>query len=111
MIAVNFALAARKTNRTDALVSVNSVAALATVEAWLGGALVDVDLAVLASVASRAGAVIVVDQIDAQRVVLTLTDAVVDVARAVLAGETAATLAPVDREDVLKTSVIFHPRV
>jgi hypothetical protein len=95
VVAVDLALVARVADGADALVGVDEVTALAAVLAGLGGALVDVDLAVLAGVAGRAGAVVVVHQVDAEGVVLALTDAVVDVAGAVLPCEAASALAPV----------------
>ena len=96
MVAIDLALGASVSHGTDALVGVYEVTTLAAVLAGFRGALVDVDLAVLARVARRAGTVVVVDEVDAQRVVLALTHAVVDVARAVLPDEAAATLTPVE---------------
>lgn len=89
MILVDLALVSGETDRTYALVRVHQISALATVLAGFRGALVDVHVAILARIACGAAAVIIVDQIDAQRPVLALADAIVDVLRAVLPRETA----------------------
>jgi len=99
MVAIDLALVAGEAHRTHALVRVHQVAAFAAVLARFRRALVDVDVAVLAGIASGAAAVIIVHQVDAERAVLTLADAVVDVLRAVLAGEAASASAPADDND------------
>lgn len=97
MILVDLALVSGETDRTYALVSVHQISALATVLAGFRGALVDVHVAILARIACGAAAVIIVDQIDAQRPVLALADAIVDVLRAVLPRETAPAPTPETR--------------
>lgn len=94
VIPVDLALISGETDWTHALVRVHQVSAFSAVLARLRGALVDVHVAILARVSRGTAAVIVVDQVDAQRSVLTLTDAVVDVLRAILPRETAPAATP-----------------
>lgn len=94
VVSVDLALITGETDRADALVSVHQISALAAVLTGFRGALVDVDVAVLAREPCGAAAVIIVDQIDAESPVLALTDAVVDVLRAILPRETAPAATP-----------------
>lgn len=87
MITIDLALIASEAHWAHALVSVDQIAAFAAVLARLGCALVDVNVAVLAGVAGGAAAMVIIYQIDAERAVLALADAVIDILRAVLAGE------------------------
>lgn len=96
MIAIDLALKAGEAHGTYALISVHQISALSAILARLGRAFVDVDVAVLAGVAGGAAAVIIVHQIDAERSVLALANAIIDVLRAILAGETAPASAAVD---------------
>lgn len=89
MVTVDLTLVAGETDRTHTLVCVHQVPTFAAVLARLGRAFIDVDVAVFTGVAGGAAAVVVVHQVDAKRAVLTLTDAVVDVLRAILPRETA----------------------
>lgn len=99
MIAINLALVASEAHGAYALVSVHQIPALSTVLAWLGRALVDVDVAILARVAGGAAAMIVVHQVNAKRAVLTLTNAVIDVLRAILTSEATPASATVDNKN------------
>lgn len=100
VIPVDLALITGETDGANALVSVHQVPALAAVLTGLRGALVDVHVAIFARVARGAAAVIIIDQVDAQCAVLALTDAVVDVLRAILAGEAFSATAPETNQPV-----------
>lgn len=91
MIAIDLALITGETNRTDALISVYQISALSTILTRLRGTFVDVDVAVLAGITSRATTMIIVNEIDAQCTVLTLSHAIIDVLRTVLAVKAAST--------------------
>lgn len=101
MIAIDLALVAGEAHGAYALVCVHQIPALSAVLAWLGRALVDVDVAILARVAGGAAAMIVVHQVDAERAVLTLTNAVIDVLRAILTNEATPALATVDKNEII----------
>lgn len=91
MIAIDLALITGKTNGADALVSVYQVSTLSAILTWLRGTFVDVDVTILAGVTSRAATMIIVNEIDAQCTVLTLSHAIIYVLRAVLAIKAAST--------------------
>lgn len=107
VIAIDLALVAGEAHGTYALVSVHQVPALAAVLARLRRAFVDVNVAVLTGVARGAAAVIVVYQINAERAVLALANTVIDILRAILAGEAAQASAPVDGNYYYGTCLIF----
>lgn len=97
MIPIDLALVTGEPNWTDAFVRVHQVPALSAILAWLRGTLVDIDVAVFARITRGATAVVIVDQVDAQRSVLALAHAVIDVLRAVLPCETAPAATPEDK--------------
>lgn len=90
MIPIYFALITSKTDGTNAFVSVDQISTFATVLTWFRSAFVYIDVAIFSRITSGTGTMIVVDEIDAQRSVLTLTDAIVDVFRTIFTGKTAS---------------------
>lgn len=89
LVQIDLAMFAGEADRTYALVRIHLVPAFAAVLTRLGRAVVDVDVAILARVTGGAVTVVVADQVDAERVVLALADAIIDVFRTVLTGEAA----------------------
>lgn len=94
MVSVDFALVSGVANWTDAFEGVDQIPALATVLARFRSAFVDVDVAVFPGKSRAAGAVVVIDEVNAESVMLTLAHAVVDVLRAVFTRETVLTSTP-----------------
>lgn len=95
MIAIDLALIASEAHRTNAFISVHQIAAFAAVLARFGRALVDINVAIFAGVTRGTAAMVIIHQVNAKRAMLALTNAIVDILRAVLASEAAPASASV----------------
>lgn len=95
---------------TDAAETVDLIDAFTAVHAGVAGAVVDIRVTVASRVSGHAGAVVVVDEVDASSSVLALAYAVVDVQVTVLAGPTFLALTPVISYHVL-TGVRVDARI
>lgn len=99
-----------KSDGTDAAKTIHLIYAFTTVHTGVAGAVVDVRVTITSSVSGHAGAVVVVDKVDAGSSVLALPYAVVYVQVTVFTGPTFLALTPVISYHVL-TGVRIDARV